>query len=74
MLHGLKPLTLRMEHHAQNTLEIARYLEQHPATRQVIYPPGLPRRLALKGRWSGDWGILGSGQVEVLQAGFKLLG
>lgn len=40
-LIGLETLALRMERHVQNTLEVARYLEQHPAVDWVLYP-GLP--------------------------------
>lgn len=38
VLRGLKTLALRMDRHAHNALEIAHYLEKHPAVRQVIYP------------------------------------
>lgn len=37
-LRGLKTLALRMERHSANGLKIARWLEQHPAVRRVIYP------------------------------------
>lgn len=35
---GLKTLTLRMDRHCANALELARYLEQHPAVSKVNYP------------------------------------
>ncbi|MEH0156377.1 cystathionine gamma-synthase [Limibacter armeniacum] len=38
---GLKTLALRMERHCQNAMEIAKWLEKHPAIEKVIYP-GLP--------------------------------
>ena len=40
-LRGLKTLPLRMERHAANALELARFLEQHPKVARVQYP-GLP--------------------------------
>lgn len=40
-LRGLKTLGVRMERHCQNALEVAQFLERHPAVEQVNYP-GLP--------------------------------
>jgi cystathionine gamma-lyase len=40
-LRGVKTLALRMQRHCENGLAIARWLETHPAVRQVFYP-GLP--------------------------------
>jgi cystathionine gamma-lyase len=40
-LRGLKTLALRMRAHCDNALQIARWLDQHPAVERVIYP-GLP--------------------------------
>ena len=40
-LRGLKTLALRMRAHCENALQIARWLQQHPAVERVIYP-GLP--------------------------------
>jgi len=37
-LRGLKTLALRMRAHAENSLTIARWLQQHPGVKQVIYP------------------------------------
>lgn len=41
LLRGLKTLSVRMEAHNRNALEIARFLEQHPQVEKVLYP-GLP--------------------------------
>jgi cystathionine gamma-synthase/methionine-gamma-lyase len=38
---GLKTLALRMERHCSNTLQVARFLQQHAAVERVYYP-GLP--------------------------------
>jgi cystathionine gamma-lyase len=37
-MRGLKTLALRMNAHCQNALQIARWLEQHPAVKRTIYP------------------------------------
>ena len=37
-MRGLKTLALRMNAHCRNALQIARWLEQHPAVRRTIYP------------------------------------
>lgn len=41
VMRGIKTLALRMERHAKNAMEIARFLEAHPAIEKVLYP-GLP--------------------------------
>lgn len=40
-LRGLKTLSLRMQRHCENALELAGYLERHPRVARVHYP-GLP--------------------------------
>ena len=40
-LLGVKTLSLRMERHSQNGMQVACYLEDHPQVARVIYP-GLP--------------------------------
>jgi cystathionine gamma-lyase len=37
-MRGLKTLVLRMNAHCQNALQIARWLEKHPAVRRTLYP------------------------------------
>lgn len=41
ILRGLKTLSLRMERHCENAMQIARFLETHPMIESVNYP-GLP--------------------------------
>lgn len=41
MIRGLRTLALRMERHCQNALQVAHFLQQHPAIERVFYP-GLP--------------------------------
>jgi cystathionine gamma-lyase len=40
-LRGLKTLAVRMQRHCENALQVARFLERHPAVARVRYP-GLP--------------------------------
>jgi methionine-gamma-lyase len=41
LINGMKTLELRMERHCHNAMEVAQYLEQHPAVAKVNYT-GLP--------------------------------
>src|SRR5262249_45547878 len=41
VLRGLKTLAVRMRAHSENGMAVARYVTEHPAVEQVIYP-GLP--------------------------------
>lgn len=41
VLRGIKTLALRMESHCHNAVQIAHFLQKHPAVAQVYYP-GLP--------------------------------
>jgi cystathionine gamma-synthase len=38
VLRGLKTLAIRMRAHSENGLAVARFLQEHPAVEQVIYP------------------------------------
>ena len=38
VLRGIKTLALRMQRHSDNGMEVAKYLESHPAVDKVIYP------------------------------------
>ena len=60
VMRGLKTLHLRMERHAQNAMEIARYLETHPRVERVIYP-GLeshPQHALARKQMSGFGGMI----------------
>lgn len=37
-LRGVKTLAIRMQHHCENALKLAEWLETHPKVRRVIYP------------------------------------
>lgn len=38
ILRGLRTMNVRLEHHRKSALEIARWLEKHPAVAQVLHP------------------------------------
>jgi cystathionine beta-lyase/cystathionine gamma-synthase len=60
ILRGLVTLPLRMEHHSQNALQVARFLEGHPRVTRVIYP-GLeshPHHELARRQMSGFSGML----------------
>ena len=59
-MRGLKTLHLRMQAHCASALELARWLEQHPAVERVIYP-GLkshPQHALAKRQMHGFGGIV----------------
>jgi cystathionine gamma-lyase len=63
-LRGLKTLSLRMKAHCANALDLARWLESHPAVNRVIYP-GLkshPQHALARRQMDGFGGII---SVEV---------
>lgn len=60
VMRGLKTLHVRMERHASNAMEIARYLEKHPKVDRVIYP-GLeshPQHAIARKQMSGFGGMI----------------
>lgn len=61
LLQGLETLSLRVQRQADNALELARWLEQHPRVQSVYYP-GLPddpnHALARKYLVNGFGGVL----------------
>ncbi len=57
---GLKTLHLRMQRHCENALEIAHWLERHPAVEKVLYP-GLeshPQHTLAKQQMHGFGGMI----------------
>ncbi len=75
-LQGLETLPLRQKQHAQNALEMARYLKRHPRVRWVTYPgleddPSYP--LASKYLKAGFGGIVGFGIKGGLEAGTRFI-
>lgn len=72
LLQGLETLSLRVERHVSNALELARWLEQHPQVAWVNYP-GLPNHpyheRAKKYLRHGFGGVLNFGIKGGLEAG-----
>jgi len=60
LMRGLKTLAVRMERHQSNAMTIARFLENHPRIKRVIYP-GLeshPQHELIKRQCSGFGGMI----------------
>lgn len=59
-LRGVKTLKVRMEAHAANALQIARFLEEHPAVKRVYYPglPSHPQHTLAARQMSGFGGMV----------------
>ncbi len=59
-LRGLKTLALRMQRHAENAMELAGWLEQHPKVEKVAYPglPSHPDHALAKRQMLGFGGIV----------------
>lgn len=60
VLRGIKTLALRMQAHAANAGQIARWLVEHPAAAEVIYPglPTHPQHALAQRQMSGFSGII----------------
>jgi len=76
-LQGLETLSLRMERHSSNAIQVARFLEEHPKVSWVAYP-GLPSHpshgLAQKYLRSGmAGGMMGFGIKGGLEAGKRFI-
>ncbi len=74
-IRGIKTLHLRMRRHAENALQLAEFLDSHPAVEKVNYP-GLsshPQHL-LAGKQMSGWGGMLSFEVRGgVEAGRKLM-
>ncbi|XP_018571790.1 cystathionine gamma-lyase-like [Anoplophora glabripennis] len=59
VLRSLKTLAIRMERHHENSLAIAKYLEQHPKVDKVLHPclPSHPQYELTKRQSSGHSGV-----------------
>ena len=74
-LRGLKTLHLRMRAHCDNALELARWLERHPAIERVIYP-GLkshPQHALARRQMQGYGGIISIEVKGGLRAARRML-
>lgn len=74
-LRGLKTLHLRMERHAENAIQLARWLESHPKVGKVNYP-GLvnhPQHEVARKQMSGWGGMLSFELKGGIKAGRTLM-
>jgi len=74
-MRGLKTLHLRMRAHCANALELAKWLEQHPAVARVIYP-GLkshPQHALARRQMHGFGGIVSIEVKGGLKAAKRML-
>jgi O-acetylhomoserine (thiol)-lyase len=76
LLQGLETLSLRVERHVENTLALAKWLEQHPKVAYVQYP-GLEsspyHTLAKKYLTKGFGGVLNFGVAGTKETAAKLI-
>ncbi|WP_043692430.1 PLP-dependent aspartate aminotransferase family protein [Luteibacter sp. 9133] len=74
-MRGLKTLHLRMKAHCESALDIARWLEKHPAIERVIYP-GLkshPQHALARRQMDGFGGIISAEVKGGIRAARKML-
>lgn len=74
-IRGLKTLHLRMEKHANNAMEVARFLEAHHKISWVRYPglPSHPQHEIARKQMTGFGGMLSFGVAGGIEAGRKLM-
>lgn len=60
VIRGLKTLSLRMDRHFENSVEIARFLESHPKVEKVLHPalPTHPQHELAKSQQYGHSGMM----------------
>ncbi|HHY36303.1 MAG TPA: methionine gamma-lyase [Firmicutes bacterium] len=76
LLRGLKTFPLRMEKHCANAMEVAAFLEAHPAVERVYYPglPSHPQHDLAKKQMQGGFGGMISFELKGgLEAGKQLM-
>jgi cystathionine beta-lyase/cystathionine gamma-synthase len=74
-LRGLKTLPLRMDAHARNALEVARFLEAHPRVRHVAYPglESFPQAELARAQQKHGGGMIAFELEGGAQAGIRLM-
>jgi methionine-gamma-lyase len=75
ILRGLKTLPLRMQRHSASALEIAQYLQSHPAVAWVKYPflPSHPARHTAARQMSAGSGMLSFGLTSGFEGARRLM-
>jgi len=74
-IRGLKTLHIRMERHAENAMEVAKFLESRPEIEWVRYPglPSHPQYEIVRKQMSGYSGMLSFELKGGLEAGRRLM-
>jgi cystathionine gamma-lyase len=78
---GLKTMSIRMEKHQENALEIARFLDVHPKVKKVNYPglPSHPQHELARQQMGGFGGVIsfeingGVDEAKQFLSGFKTI-
>jgi methionine-gamma-lyase len=72
---GIKTLALRMQKHCENALDVARFLEWHPAVEWVRYPwlPSHPHHDLARRQMTGGGGLISFEVKGGLEAGRRLM-
>ncbi len=73
LLQGLETLHLRMQRHSSNALQVAKYLQKHPAVSWVNYPPFTDPQNTAKYLPKGAGAIVAFGVKGGFAAGKKLI-
>lgn len=75
LLRGLKTLHIRMERHSENALQVAQFLEGHPAVARVYYPglPSHPQHELAQRQMDAPGGVISFELKGGLEAGRRLM-
>jgi len=75
LLRGLKTLSVRMEKHSANAIEVAEFLSKHPKVERVWFPwlPSHPQHALAKRQMRGPGGMLAFELKGGREAGAKLM-
>ncbi|MCP3904115.1 MAG: PLP-dependent transferase [Planctomycetes bacterium] len=72
---GIKTLAIRMRQHCESALQVARFLEQHPAVEWIRYPglPSHPQHEIACRQMTGHGGMISFGLNGGLEAGRRMM-
>ena len=75
LLRGLKTLHVRMDRHSDNGMQVARFLEKHPAVSQVWYPglESFAQYELARRQMSGPGGVISFELKGGLEAGRRMM-
>ncbi|MBN1504443.1 MAG: aminotransferase class I/II-fold pyridoxal phosphate-dependent enzyme [Candidatus Eisenbacteria bacterium] len=75
LLRGLKTLSVRMQKHSENAIEVAKFLSKHPKVKHVWFPwlPSHPQHALAKRQMRGPGGIVSFELKGGRKAGAKMM-